>query len=325
MKETGTPKHPGASYSITGGYAALKDGAAIVDHSDRALLRLSGKDPRGMLNAILSNDVPADESRGVYAMLLNPKGRILSGLRVLKSNEEVLIEAEAGGAASAKETLGRYAPFSRVKVEDLSDSWSVMGLYGPGAETLLNCPALAEHETAEIEVEGATLLAAGVLTPAPGYDLIGPSEVVAAARDRLVARGATPADHSAYETVRIETGVPRYGADITPDNFPGETGLLERAVNFHKGCYPGQETVARMHYRGHPNKTLYRLAIEGHPPELGENIIQAGKVVGVITSVAPLPVEDRILALGYLSRTADIKEPLQAGEAGISPLGPVGS
>ena len=304
-------------------YAALEGGAAMVDLSHRTILRLAGKDPVGMLNAVLTNEVPRDGKVGVYAALLNPKGRIQTDLRVLKTHRGVLIDTEPEGATAAREILGRYAPFSRVTLEDLSENetpWCVLGLYGPRAKELLGDPDLAEHESSEMTLGDITVLAAGVAVPVPGYDLICPADAIGAAREHLVDRGATPAGLHAHETVRIKAGIPRFGSDITPENFPAEAGILERAVSFEKGCYPGQETVARMHYRGHPNKMLHRLAVEGTPPSPGVLILQKGKQVGAVTSVAPLAVEERIFALGYLSRNADSQDKLHAGDATVRPV-----
>ena len=328
-----------ASRSVPAEYAALEEGAALVDLSRKAILRLTGKDPLGMLDAVLTNDVPKSGARGVYALLLNPKGRIQTDLRALKSAGDVLIDTEPEGVAAAKELLGRYAPFSRVKVEDLSEAdtpWGILGLYGPRAKELLDGLELAEHESAEVKLGGASLLAAGVAVPVPGYDLLGPADALGKAREHLLERGAAPASLGAYETARIEAGVPRFGADITPENFPAEAGgVLERAVSFEKGCYPGQETVARMHYRGHPNKMLYRFELEpnpAEPTEPGDEILQGEErvigpvstigVVGWISSVAPFPVGDRILALGYLSRKADPDAPMRAEDATILRLKP---
>ena len=305
------------------GYAAFEEGSALVDLSRRTILRLTGKDPRGMLNAILTNEVPKDEASGVYALLLNPKGRIQADLRVLKSAGDVLVATEPEGAAATKELLGRYAPFSRVTLEDLSEAnptWGILGLYGPRAGDLLDGPELAEHETAGRTVGAATVLGAGVSAPVPGYDLLGPADALSVARDHLAGRGAVPASIHAYETARIKAGVPRFGSDITPENFPAEAGILERAVSFEKGCYPGQETVARMHYRGHPNRTLYRLAIEGPPPAPGTEIVQGEKKVGRLTSIAPLPVYGETVALGYLSRNADTRDALHAADATLRTL-----
>ena len=298
-------------------YEALKVGAALLDHSDRSVLRLTGKDPVGMLNAVLTNEVPKEPSLGVYAALLNPKGRIQTDLRILKSDEDVFVDTEPAGAVAAREILGRYAPFSRVKIEDLSggdERWGILGLYGPRAGELLGGLRLTEYETAWIEVGDATLLAAGVAAPVPGFDLLGPvDDALRASSDHLARAGARLIGIDAYETTRVEAGIPRFGADITPENFPAEAGILERAVSFSKGCYPGQETVARMHYRGHPNRTLHRLVVNGPPPPPKTPIVQNEKQVGRITSIAPLPVSGSTLALGYLSRNVRKDALLSAG------------
>jgi folate-binding protein YgfZ len=312
------------------GYAALRESAAFVDRSDRKLLRLTGKDPIGMLNAVLTNDVPTHEDRGIYAMLLDPKGRIQTDLRVVKAGDETLIDTEPEGAEAAKEILARYAPFSRVKLEELSD-WEVLGLYGPRATGLLGNPELDEHETTRAEIGGVSVLVVGVAVPVSGYDLIGPPEALAAARKQLIEAGASSAGADAYETARIEAGVPCFGADITSENFPGESeNSLERAVSFGKGCYPGQETVARMRYRGSPNKKLYRFELEPgsmEPPEAHDEILQEWKklagpissvnVVGWLTSIAPLQVEGKVYALGYLARKADLHAPLRAEDVKV--------
>ena len=312
------------------GYAALREGAAFVDRSNRKLLRLTGKDPIGMLNAVLTNYVPTHEDRGIYAMLLDPKGRIQTDLRVVKAGDETLIDTEPEGAEAAKEILTRYAPFSRVKLEELSD-WDVLGLYGPRATGLLGNPDLAEHEATRAEIGGVSVLVVGVAVPVSGYDLIGPPQALAAVREHLIETGATTAGADAHETARIEAGVPRFGADITPENFPGESeNALERAVSFGKGCYPGQETVARMHYRGSPNKKLYRFELEPgsmEPPEAGDEILQGEKklvgpissanVVGWLTSVAPPQVDGKVYALGYLARKADLQAPMRAEDVKV--------
>ncbi len=305
------------------GYAALSEGAALVEHSHRKLLGLSGKDPAGLLAAILSNEIPAQEDRGVYGLLLDAKGRVQTDLRILKRGSgDLLAEAEPEGEEAAREILGRYAPFSRVKIEDLSgEGWSVLGLYGPGAkdalaELLGDAPDLEEHQTLQTSLTNPdeSLLVAGVRRPVAGYDLIGPAETLTEARESLISNGATPADAADYEAARIEAGVPRFGADLTPDNFPAEAGILDRAVSFSKGCYPGQETVARMHYRGHPNRALYRFSVQGSP-QPPTPITQNGKDVGLLTSLSPIGDG---AALGYLHRKADMDKPLYVGDVEVS-------
>jgi tRNA-modifying protein YgfZ len=319
-----------ASPNEVEGYAAMREGVALVDHQERSLLRLAGKDPVGMLNAVLTNDVPDQDDHGAYAMLLNPKGRVQTDLRVVKTRDEVLVDTEPEGAEATAEILGRYAPFSRVKLEGLS-GWKVLGLYGPRAAAWLERPDLAEHGTKLVEIEGISVLVVGVAVPVGGYDLIGPSDALDKIRERLIERGAIPADYAAYETARIAAGIPRFGTDITPDNFPGESkNILERAVSFGKGCYPGQETVARMHYRGSPNKRLYRFELEAgqdEAPEAGDEILQGEKemispvssvdVVGQLTSVAPFLVDGKFYALGYLARKADPEAPMRSEDAQV--------
>lgn len=320
MKESREVARNAGGSNENPGLAALRDGAAIVERTGRGVLRLVGKDPVGMLNAVLTNSVPPDADPGAYALLLNPKGRIQADLRVLKLGRDILVDTEPEGAGAAREILGRYAPFSRVKLEDLSNDWSVLGLYGPKSGELLGDPDLPEHGTAEVEIDGGTLLAAGVAAPVVGYDLFGPSKVVARAKEILAARGAVAADADAYETARVEAGIPRFGADLTPENFPGEAGVLDRAVDFSKGCYPGQETVARMHYRGHPNRKLYRISSAGERLAPGTPILQGEKTAGSITSAAPLPVDGQALALCYLSRNADLDTPIAAAGSEVRVL-----
>jgi aminomethyltransferase len=308
----------------------MREGVALVDRPERSLLRLAGKDPLGMLDAVLTNDVPAQDDHGAYAMLLNPKGRVQTDLRAVKTRGEILVDTDPEGAEAAGEILGRYAPFSRVTLERLPD-WKVLGLYGPRADELLQNPYLAEHETKQVEIDGIPVLVVGVAVPVGGYDLIAPSAALDGIRGLLMGRGAVPADHAAYETARIAAGIPRFGTDITPENFPGESkNVLERAVSFGKGCYPGQETVARMHYRGSPNKGLYRFELETaqeEAPEAGDEILQGEQVllgptssldvVGRLTSVSPLPINDKIFALGYLTRKADPEAPMRAENAKV--------
>ncbi len=303
-------------------YETLTKEAALVDRSHRTILKLTGKDPVGMLNAILTNEVPRAGNTGAYAALLNPKGRLQTDLRVLKADEDVLVDTEPEGAEAAREILGRYAPFSRVKIKDLSakGSWGILGLYGPRAHEFLGNLQLAEHESTEVEVGDTKVLAAGVTLPVTGLDLLGPEEALRAVREHLEQAGAKPIGPEAYETIRVEAGLPRFGVDITPENFPAEAGILDRAVSFSKGCYPGQETVAKMYYRGRPNRTLYRLEIEGSPPSPSAPILQEEKHVGTVTSIAPLTIDGRTLALGYLSRNAQKDAPLSAGEAAVLPI-----
>lgn len=319
----------------------MKESVALVDHGSRVLLGLSGKDPSGptgLLAAILTNEIPPRQDLGVYGLLLDAKGRVQTDLKVLKRpGGSLVVEVEPEGAGAARETLGRYAPFSRVNIGELSDTsgaseatnepWGVLGLYGPDASGSLSgllgeALDLEEHQTVEVTPPGSEtpVLISGVVRPAVGYELIGPSKALGEARETLLSTGVTPAPEESYEALRIENGLPRFGSDLKPENFPGEAGILDRAVSFAKGCYPGQETVARMHYRGHPNRALYRLSVEageGGSPEPGARITQNGQEVGSLTSLSPLGDGT---ALGYLHRKADPESSLECEDATVRAL-----
>ena len=306
------------------GHAAFSEGAGLVEFPRTNLLRLTGKDPVGMLGAVLTNEIPrGGNGLGVYAALLSPKGRVQADLRVIgdPTGEGVFIVAGPEGADAARQILGRYAPFSRVKVEDLTsgdEAWRVLGLYGPRAKQFLGNPDLAEHETARTEIGGAPVLVTGVAAPVFGYDVICPSSTLDAVRGDLLEAGAVSAGQDDYETARIWAGIPRFGVDITPDNFPGESeSFLQRTVSFEKGCYPGQETVARMRYRGSPNKKLYRFKLGAGSPAAGNEIYQGEDTVGWLTSVTPLSTDGKTFALGYLVRKAYPRAPMKAKDANI--------
>src|SRR5215217_7212160 len=176
------------------GYESLNEGMALVDRSNKTVLKLTGKNPVGMLDAILTNAVPKEENLGTYAALLNPKGRIQTDLRVLKSGTDILIDTEPEGAGAAREILDRYAPFSRVEIEDLSEDWGILGLYGPRAKDLVGA----------LELGGARLLAAGVAIPVPGFDLLGSTDALRAAKEHHARKGVKHASPEAYETARVE-------------------------------------------------------------------------------------------------------------------------
>ncbi|WP_207890263.1 YgfZ/GcvT domain-containing protein [Rubrobacter taiwanensis] len=299
--------------------AALEHGTGLVDRSFRPIFRLSGRDPSEMLRAVVTNEIPQEPDRGAYAALLSPKGRIQTDLRILKTGETaILLDTEPEGETAAQKILGRYAPFSRLKLETLSPEWGMLGLYGPQAPALLNLN-LPEHASSEVEIGGARLLAAGTAHPLPGCDLLGPPAALRTAWETLISRGARPAGLRAFETARIAAGIPRFGADMDDAVFPAEAGILERAVSLKKGCYPGQETVARMHYRGRPRHTLHRFTVTGKAPA-GAEILQEDARVGALTSISPLPVRGKTLALGYLHRKADPEKPLHAGDAELQPF-----
>jgi tRNA-modifying protein YgfZ len=147
-----------------------------------------------------------------------------------------------------------------------------------------------------------------------GIDLIADGDQAADLRERLLASGAQPVSLDAAEVVRIETGRPRHGLDMTEDNLPAEAGIVERAVSFTKGCYVGQEPVARMHYKGHPNRHLRGLRLS-EQANSGTALFASGKEVGRVTSRALSPALGPI-ALALVRREVSPGEEVSVGEAG---------
>ncbi|WP_162924796.1 YgfZ/GcvT domain-containing protein [Rubrobacter indicoceani] len=289
----------------------FEEGVFTVEFPERRVLRLSRKsragDPTGMLDAILTNDAPKEEAGAVYSLLLNAKGRVLTDVTVVKDGEDLLVVVEGEGVEAARETLGRYAPFSRVEVQETE--LVVLGLFGPGAS--------------DIVPDGEETVYASPLFE-PSFLLLTAGDELPRTLTRLKEAGAVAAEEKAYETERVYRAIPRFGRDVTPENFPAEAHLERRAIDFKKGCYPGQETVARMHYRGQPNKLLYRFMAEGNV-EPGSAIFQNEKEVGYVTSVAPLEVDGETYALGYLKRRADATGELVSGNAALKASAPVDS
>ena len=147
---------------------------------------------------------------------------------------------------------------------------------------------------------------------APGFDLFVPNQSLAAVADKLVAVvgqvGGRPVGWQAFETARIEAGIPRFGADMDETNLPLECGIEERAVSYHKGCYIGQEVINRVHSFGHVTKELRGLRLAGDLkslPQRGDKLFHNGKEIGYITSAVKSPALNATIALGYVRREAN--------------------
>jgi folate-binding protein YgfZ len=295
-------------------YRVLREGAGIVDRSSRGKLDVLGEDAVEFLQGQLTNDVEAlTPGEGCYAALLNPKGKILADLRALMvSRQEIWLDTEEGALEVLHSTLGRYKIGRRVELDDRTPDRAILSLIGPGARAVAGVEApLTKHSFERLEVDAiGTLMVATDI----GLDVVvarADAEPVTAA---LLARGAVPVSAGAAEIVRIESGRPRFGVDMTADNLPGEVGLEERAVSFTKGCYVGQEPVARMHYRGHPNRLLRGLLLS-RPAAVGEPILGGDKEMGKVTSACVSPALGPI-ALAVLRREIESSDQVQVGPGG---------
>jgi folate-binding protein YgfZ len=282
-------------------YRLLRERAGAVERT-RRVTNLSGRDAIEFLQGQVTNDVSALESgEGCYALLLNPKGRILADLRILiRAPEEVVLESEPQAMETLLSELTRYKIGRQVQLSPGAEEFAVISLIGPAASAAAGRePPSREHAFIETQIGGADVLA--VATDL-GLDLVYPTAAAEQVRESLA---PTPfVGENVAEILRIESGRPRFNLDMGPDNLPGELGLEERAISFTKGCYVGQEPVARMHHRGHPNRQLrgLRLSEPGSPGEpVTKKEDDAGKEVGKIGSTCVSPAYGPI-ALALLRR-----------------------
>ena len=261
-------------------YALLTESAGLLDRSERAKFSVRGAEAADFLQGQVSNDVEALEpGSGCYATVLNVKGKLRTDLRILRGDDFYLLDTEAIGHAVLRHMLTTYTLGRDVQWEDLTEDHALLSLVGPAVDGLVDDPPPAdEHSFADT---GSGLLVRTEL----GLDLFCSNVQADDWRERL---GAEPVSEEAVECLRIESGRPRLGYDMDANTMPQEAGINERAVSFTKGCYVGQETVARLHYRGKPNRHLRGLRLS-EPASRGSEILLGERVVGRLGSTCVSP------------------------------------
>ena len=289
-------------------YELLRDAVGLVDRSSRGKVTLFGGEALEFLQGQVTNDVEAlSEGTGCYAALLSHKGKVRADMRVLRGADRVWLDTEPGLQAILEQTVRMYGIGRDVRVEDVTAERALLSLLGPAARSTLDVePPGVEHSF----VEGEHGL---YVTTHLGVD------VICAASDADGVRAALDVDEvseDAAECLRIESGRPRLGLDFDTDTIPEEAGLNERAVSFTKGCYVGQETVARLHYKGKPNRHLRGLRLS-EPGTRGDELRLDGRAVGAVGSVAVSPVLGPI-ALAVVRREAAPGDVLEVGESGAT-------
>jgi folate-binding protein YgfZ len=273
----------------TAEYELLSESVGLLDRSERAKLMVRGAEAADFLQGQVTNDVERlAPGEGCYAALLTHKGKLRSDLRILRGEDWFWLDTEAIGHAVLAHMLRTYSLGRDVQFEDVTESRSLLSLLGPAARARLDAaPPADEHSfvTGAHGIYAATLLGVDVICD-PGTEL----EVA-------------PVSEEAAECVRIEAGRPRLGYDMDSETMPQEAGINERAVSFTKGCYVGQETVARLHYKGKPNRHLRGLRLT-EPVERGAEILLGDRVVGRVGSTCVSPRLGPI-ALALLRREAE--------------------
>lgn len=287
--------------------------------SGRGRLAVRGPDRKRFLHGMLSNDIKGlYPGEGCLALLLTVKAKLVADMTVYDCDApdaEVLLEMEGAQRARVQDDLERHLISEDAQVVDRSTDLDELGLYAPVAEelnlllkaTLTTLPRLSEFSHARIPYgEDAVRVCATRELGLPGYRVFAAPPTLARLREDLLARGAQPLSEDDAEILRIEAGVPRYGVDVDEERLPIEANL-DRAVSYTKGCYLGQEPIARLSARGHVNRRLQGLRLslkQGAPlPERGAALHHGSRdSAGSITSAVRSPRHGAI-ALGYVHRT----------------------
>lgn len=287
------------------GYDALRGGAMLLDRSDRGRWRFTGPKAAETLTGLVTNDVLAlQPGDGLYAAALTAKGKLVADLRILRDGDDYLVDtgpaAAAGWRAMTRKFVNpRVAPFSEI-TEQTHD----VGVFGSRSAELLSRLFDGEgcafdqlrsyaHIRPRFEPAGDPIVVrAAELGEIPGFDIVASPAVADAISERLIELGAVPGSREAFDFARIEAGFPEWGADMSEDTLVQEANLDQLgAISYSKGCYVGQEVVARIHFRGHVNKTLRRVTFEGErvPPRGAELVSAEGKIVGDMRSAVMSP------------------------------------
>ena len=294
---------------------AVRDSVGVVDLSHRGRLRFTGSDRGAYLHRIISNDVEGlAVGEGNYATILTNRGKIIAGMKVCVFGESIDIETNAETTSILYQELDKYLIADDVTIEDFTERTGAVGVHGPKSAELLkdvygfDVRDLPEYHSVVDEIDGRRIVCIRANeTGELGYNLCTASESIEWLWDTILRKGrafsAEPVGLTALNSLRIEAGIPRYGAELGDSIFPGEAEL-ENAISYEKGCYIGQEIVARMKYRGHPNRLLRGFEIAGDiPPQNGDRLLDGDKEIGWITSATVSPTFGIPIAMGYV-RTA---------------------
>ena len=290
-------------------YQALRESVGYLDLSTRGKIVATGEDRVRLLHAMTTNHIQQlTPGQGCYAFFLNPQGRILTDANIFVLPDRILIDVEPEVRERLYQHLDKFIIADDVTLEDASERLSAVGIEGPGAtEALVTIGApVPESPYSHVDWNGA-IVARVSSTGSPGFRIFAP-------KGQLPSFAAT--DEESIRVVRLEHGKPRYGEDISDTTLPQETQQMH-ALHFSKGCYIGQEIVERIRSRGHVNRLLTGLRIEGSAaPASGTKLTVDGSEVGDITSAVYSPALGKVVALGFLrAQHAAPGTRLKAGDA----------
>ncbi len=278
-------------------------------------MRVSGLKARDLINGMVTNDVGGlATGQGMYAAALTPKGKIVADLRIFAFADFLLIDTGAASAAGWKDLVRKYVNPRLAPHEDVSAATFDLGVFGLRARAAVSRATSADDGVLAALDAYASLPSPGepsqTIARVPdlecdGFEIFGPVESAGAIRAAVLLAGAAEGTAESWETARVKRGWPRWGADMDDTTLPQEANLDDlHAISYTKGCYTGQEVVARIHFRGHVNRHLARLAFDAGdvlPPSGASILGEDGMVVGDVRSVASSPATGGI-GIGMVRR-----------------------
>jgi aminomethyltransferase len=287
---------PAADYrDVDAEHRALREACGLFVPSRIRGLEMTGEDRARFLGGLVTCEVKSlAPGAGAYGFLTQVKGRVLADVTVLALPDRLWLALPASEADVIAEHLGKYVIVDRVEIRPLAGLLP-LALIGPGAAAALAGVELPEtlYGHGEADVHGVrTRVVREADLGTPAWTLWAPEDEAAALAERLREHGVRRVGGRAWDRLRVEAGRPLFGQDFGPDHFPQETGLEAEAVSYSKGCYLGQEVVARIHYRGGVNRLLRGLRFEGFDDEaapLGQEIVHEGREAGTVTSAVRSP------------------------------------
>lgn len=286
---------PAPASEIATAYRRLREDCGLVDAGPVDRLRLGGADRQRFLGGLVTCEVKVLEpGQGAYGFFTDIKGRLLADAVILADADALWLELPAGTAAAIEAHLLKYRIADRVEVEPIAGArW--LSVVGPDAGAVLDSDLrAADWSHTEVSLFGAPMTVfrdrrLGAPALSLRVDAETAERILAAARGATDDRSLAIVDPRALEIVRVEAGRPRFGVDMSGDNFPQETGLEAETVSYSKGCYLGQEIVARIHYRGGVNRRLTGLSFASDADQSGRELSAGGRGVGTVTSFVRSP------------------------------------
>ena len=290
-------------------HQAVMTGAGVIDRSRLGKVTVTGRDRAAFLQGMLSNDVKVlQPGQGCPAAFLDAVGKVVSLLVVYALPDRILLELPAGSTDKFLQAIDKFLISEKAEFESSDEAYAILALEGPKAAEVLTRVSgapldLSPYAHAEVTIAGAPVrVMRRSESVAPGFHCWLAPEHAPALWTALRGAGAVPVGADALEVLRLEAGIPAYGADVDDGVILPET-RLDVLVSYTKGCYIGQETVARVKYRGHINRGRSGLVLDGETvPAPGDAILAEDKEVGRVTSAARSIALGKPIALGYVRR-----------------------